>query len=282
MFSDWENDVFGDGGLAGGYDDCYELVWHRIEAFIRRAKHTEALRTYITSSAVLFESGQSHRVPAHQSHSDHILGDFYDSNESNSNGYDRKSVAKSVSLSRITGKHFKRNLMALDANKSVSNEFLNSTNAFDQTFECNNNSNENADDAAGGDGDGASATMASLTLPTAATASKSAAPCFGAKLDKDDIRLVRDYLTKAFKNQYHPLGVLNAKISFCFYTSYGCWKVKPNEILSTQAMKEWESISKRIYEYVRYMFPALPQNFINFDEYEMMNPNGPPFTKNSF
>lgn len=263
LFSDWENDVFGDHSLLDGSGESYEQVWHRIDAFIRRAKQIETIRAYITSSAVLFESGQSHQVPAHQSHSDHILNDFYDSND---NGFDQ-SAAKSVSLGRASGKYFKRNLMAIDATKSISSEFLNSTNAFgaDQSFECNNNSNENAD-GDGTDGVGASATMASLTLPTAAKVPKSAAPRFGAKLSKDDIRLVRDYLTKAFKNQYHPLGVLNAKISFCFYTSYGCWKVKPNEILSTQAMKEWESISKRIYDYVRHMFPALPHTFTNLDE----------------
>lgn len=263
--------MFGEGGLSGCPEDSYEMVWHRIEAFIRRAKQIEALRTYITSSAVLFESGQSHQVPAHQSHSDHFLGVFYDSNDSNSNGFDRQHVSKSLSLSRITGKNVKRSLMAIDANKSISNEFLNSTNAFgiDQPFECNNNGDKNADGAVG-DGDGASGAMTSLTLPMAAAAAKSAAPCFGAKLDKDGIRLVRDYLAKAFKNQYHPLGVLNAKISFCFYTSYGCWKVKPNEILSTQAMKEWESISKRIYDIVRHMFPALPQHFTNYDEYALI------------
>lgn len=267
LFSDWENDVFSDGGLLVSIEDNYELVWHRIDAYIRRAKHNETLRTYITSSAVLFENGQSHQIPAHQSHSDHFLGVFYDSNDSN--GYDRQPVSKSLSLSRITGKHFKRNSSAIDANKSISNEFLNSTNAFgiEQSFECNNNRNSSTDsDANGVDGDSGSATMASLTLPSTTMASKNVAPCFGTKLDKDDIRLVRDYLAKAFKNQYHPLGVLNAKISFCFYTSYGCWKVKPNEILSTQAMKEWESISKRIYDIVRHMFPALPQHFTNVDE----------------
>lgn len=267
MFSDWENDVFGDGSLTDYIEDTYELVWNRIDAYIRRAKETKALRAYITSSAVLFESGQSHRIPAHQSHSDHFLGVLYNNSDNNSNGYDRQSVSKSVSLSRITGKTYKRKLMAIDTNKSISNEFLNSTNAFgiNQPFECNNNRNKTSV-GIGVDGESSSsATMASLMLPISLTAT----PCFGTKLDRDDIRLVRDYLTKAFKNQYHPLGVLNAKISFCFYTSYGCWKVKPNEILSTQAMKEWESISKRIYEIVRHMFPALPQNFTNFDEYDI-------------
>lgn len=254
LFSDWENEVFGEGGLSDRFEDNYELVWDRIEAYIRRAKQIEALRTYITSSAVLFESGQSHRIPTHQSHSDHFLGVFYDTHDGSRNHFSRQSVSNSGSLRRINGKNY----------KSISNEFLSGTNAFgiDQSFECNNNSNRDVDEI---DGDDDSVTMASLTLPSS-MASKSSAPGFGAKLDKDDIRLVRDYLTRAFKNQHHPLGVLNAKISFCFYTSYGCWKVKPNEILSTQAMKEWESISKRIYDIVRHLFPALPQSSTSFDE----------------
>lgn len=258
--------MFGDDSLSGSNEEIYEHIWHRIALAIRRAKQNEALRTTITSSAILFESGQTHRIPAHQSHSGHLLGEFYDNDNRigyNDTNIDRKVASKSVSLSRITGKTFKRNLLAIDAKKSISNEFLNSTTAFDieQSFECNNNKNTDG----GGDGGNPNTTAAGALL-TAAT--YSSAPCFGEKLDKDDMRLVRDYLTKAFKNQYHPLGVLNAKISYCFYTSYGCWKVKPNEILSTQAMKEWESISKRFYDIVRRMFPSLPPNFANFDEYE--------------
>lgn len=264
LFSDWTADVFGENGLSENIDDDYEVVWHRIDAYIRRAKQTEELRAYISSTAVLFESGQNHRIHAQQTHSDHFLGVFYDNADDNNSN--RQSVSRSISLSRITGKKYKRNLMAIDSIKSISNEFLNTTNAFDQSTECNNNGSGDRPAASATDRDNLS--IASITLPTLMAGSKSAAPCFGTKLDKDDLRLVRDYLTKAFKNQYHPLGVLNAKISFCFYTSYGCWKVKPNEILSTQAMKEWESISKRIFSIVRHMFPALPSNpmHINFDE----------------
>lgn len=84
-------------------------------------------------------------------------------------------------------------------------------------------------------------------------------PCFGiTQLEEQDLISIKDYLIEAFRDQHHPLGVLNAKISFCFYTSYGCWKVKPTSILSSQAMKEWEMISKRIYCIIRKLFPALP------------------------
>lgn len=91
-------------------------------------------------------------------------------------------------------------------------------------------------------------------------------PCFGVtQLEQSDQVSIRDYLTEAFKDPHHPLGVLNAKISFCFYTSYGCWKVKPTSILSSQAMREWEMISKRIYGYIRKLFPALPAESENCD-----------------
>lgn len=84
-------------------------------------------------------------------------------------------------------------------------------------------------------------------------------PCFGiTQLEQQDLISIKDYLMDAFKDQHHPLGVLNSKISSCFYTSYGCWKVKPTSILSSQAMKEWEMISKRIYCFIRKLFPALP------------------------
>ncbi|KAJ6645489.1 Alsin like [Pseudolycoriella hygida] len=84
-------------------------------------------------------------------------------------------------------------------------------------------------------------------------------PSFGiTQLEQQDLISIKDYLMEAFRDQHHPLGVLNSKISFCFYTSYGCWKVKPTSILSSQAMKEWEMISKRIYFLIRKLFPALP------------------------
>lgn len=84
-------------------------------------------------------------------------------------------------------------------------------------------------------------------------------PDFGVtKLDKQDLVLVKDYLTKAFRDTSHPFGALNSRISFGFYTSYGCWKVKPKSILSTQAMHEWQHISTKIYGIVRKLFPALP------------------------
>lgn len=84
-------------------------------------------------------------------------------------------------------------------------------------------------------------------------------PSFGVSpLDRSDLEALKTYLVDSFRTEEHPFGALNARISFCFYTSYGCWKVKPNAILSMQAMHEWEAICRKIYVWVRRMFPALP------------------------
>lgn len=176
--------------------------------------------------------------------------------------YGNNHVSKSLSLSRITGKNYKRNLLATERLKSISNEFLNSAvnfvNENTPTIEYNNN-NEHTPKADTYQNDDDRLTLSSIT--------DGEIPCFGiTKLDGNDLRLVRDYLTKVFKNQYHPLGILNAKISNCFYTSYGCWKVKPISILSAHAMRDWESLSKRIYDIVRKMFPTLPQDYGNLEE----------------
>lgn len=253
LFSDWEVDVF--GTVLSEINDT-KLIWHKIHDYQQTIKQNAQLKSTISTSAILYENGHmsktlSHRHQYHhnQSHADHFLQVI----ESNSN--DDRQVSKSFSLSRITGKNYKRNLLAIERTKSISNEFLNNAVNFlhdenQSPTECNNNGEiENSPDR-------------SLMLNKQSTL-----PCFGiSKLDKDDLRLVRDYLTKAFKNQQHPLGILNSKISYCFYTSYGCWKVKPMEFLSTHAMNEWESISKRIYDIVRKLFPTLPPDYGTLDE----------------
>lgn len=87
-------------------------------------------------------------------------------------------------------------------------------------------------------------------------------PSFGMnKVDsRDEVLAIREYLKEAFKDPHHPLGVLASKINHCFYSSYGCWKIKPTPILSKHAMEEWESITRRVYTIIRQMFPGLPQD----------------------
>lgn len=250
LFSDWEHDVF--GGPINDINDPFR-VWTKITEFIDSVKHTEVLKSTISTSAIVYKSGsQANKTQQQSSQTSHFLHELH---LSNSHEY---HVSKSLSLSRITGKNYKRNLLAVERTKSISNEFLNS--AVNFTADAKNvtvnaetrdtKTDLNADER--------------LALSTALSSS---VPCFGVtKLDANDLRLVRDYLTKAFKNQYHPLGILNAKISYCFYTSYGCWKVKPVSILSTHAMQEWESISRRIFDILRKMFPTLPQEYGTIDE----------------
>lgn len=85
-------------------------------------------------------------------------------------------------------------------------------------------------------------------------------PSFGIQtLEATDLKEIQDYLKEAFRDQNHPLHLLNKRISTCFYTGYGCWKMKPTPILAKQALKEWESISRGVYRIVRMLFPALPE-----------------------
>ncbi|EDV96633.1 alsin homolog [Drosophila grimshawi] len=92
-------------------------------------------------------------------------------------------------------------------------------------------------------------------------------PSFGmaSTLGEHDVSCIRSYLEQAFKDRYHPLYALNERIVNCFHYSYGYWKVKPTPILAKQAMREWESISRRIYRFVRKMFPALPEEYCHLD-----------------
>lgn len=245
LFSDWERDVF--GCSINEITDIKKL-WEKITEYIDIVKQTEVLRSTISTSAIVYKSGShAQKMQQHSSQTSHFLNELQ---SSNSHEY---HVSKSLSLSRITGKNYKRNLLAVERAKSISNEFLNSAVNFstDDKNTTKNDTRESSTD----------------DRPALAAAFKSSVPCFGTtKLDANDLRLVRDYLTKSFKNQYHPLGILNSKISYCFYTSYGCWKVKPVSIISTHAMQEWDSISKRIYDILRRLFPTLPQEYGTLDE----------------
>lgn len=106
---------------------------------------------------------------------------------------------------------------------------------------------------------------------TSATSTGSAmleqVPSFGmaSTLTEQDVSCIRLYLEQAFKDRYHPLYALNERIANCFHYSYGYWKVKPTSILAKQAMREWESISRRMYRFVRKMFPALPEDYCYLD-----------------
>lgn len=246
LFKDWEHDVF---GKAADEIADNKKIWHKIGAYMRTVKHSEWLKATIASSDGLIDlNGDT--FPVSSALDDHRLNGLLAPMHRRGSYADRH-MPKSLSLGRINGANYKRNILSIERHKSISNDVLfNSVNHFtfdDMPIECNNNER-----------------TGSLRMPTG---HKTITPCFGiSTLDKDDLVLVRDYLAKAFKSNHHPLGVLNAKISYCFYTSYGCWKVKPIAMLAAQAMKEWEAISKRIYEVVRRLFPTLPAECGIIDE----------------
>lgn len=265
LFSDWEHEVF--GSFIVDVNDIRKL-WNKITEHIQSAKQLDSLKSTISTSALIYESDafMSRQQPHHNNRTNNLFHTMQTTSHPNQYDY---QVSKSASLSHITGKKCKRHLLAMERHKSISNEFLNTATAFMQnnlqtSNECNNN------------GDGKSiADQRTDSIPNGNADNsnlftfQNQMPYFGiTKFDSNDYRLVRDYLTKAFKNQYHPLGVLNTKVSYCFYTSYGCWKVKPISIISTHAMREWESISKRIYDIVRFMFPKLPPEYCLLDEYD--------------
>lgn len=261
LFSDWEVEVF---GTSIAEVDDIRKVWRKITESVQNAKQMESLKSTISTSAILYESGANMNRHHQQHQSDNLLNAIQSNNQ-----YDYH-FSKSASLSHITGKKYKRNLLAVERHKSVSNEFLNTAANFMQenlqADECNNNNDGKMMTVHRTDSRASLSNTDANLFSTSATF-QNQMPYFGiTKFDTNDFRLVRDYLTKAFKNQNHPLGVLNTKISYCFYTSYGCWKVKPISIISSYAMQEWESISKRIYDIVRVMFPKLPQEYCSLDE----------------
>ncbi|KAH8388833.1 hypothetical protein KR215_001908, partial [Drosophila sulfurigaster] len=108
----------------------------------------------------------------------------------------------------------------------------------------------------------------SITSTTSTTSAMlEQVPSFGmaSQLTEHDVSCIRLYLEQAFKDRHHPLYALNERIANCFHYSYGYWKVKPTPILAKQAMREWESISRRIYRFVRKMFPALPEDYCHLE-----------------
>lgn len=227
-------------------DDVSDIreIWHKVTQFTRNAKQLDVLKQTISTSIFSHEN----KMAFEQLTQDTTVHDEDSTEEGDSSGIQRNKL-KYHSLSKITGKNFKRNILTMDRIKSVSNEFLNYT----------TNHMHNSDDSFDYDGD-------DMKYPFMLT-TKNPIPAFGiTNLDKSDLQFIRDYLTKAFKSQHHPLGILNAKVTFCFYTSYGCWKVKPIALLCAHAIREWDSISRRIYEIIRKLFPMLPAEYENLDE----------------
>ncbi|XP_063922367.1 alsin isoform X2 [Zophobas morio] len=81
-------------------------------------------------------------------------------------------------------------------------------------------------------------------------------PPFGReKLDMGTYLEVKSYLAKAFESNFHPLGSLLTDLSEAYNTTYGG---RAHPLLLTHAITELHYICKRLYEIVRFLFPALP------------------------
>lgn len=241
LFVIWNQEIFGKN--IEEITDIRE-IWHRVTQYTRNAKQLDALKQTISTSIFSHDNKIAFENLSHENFT--YENDLMEDGDSTSI---QRNKLKYHSLSKITGKNFKRNILKMDRIKSVSNEFLNYT----------TNHQYNSDDPFDCDTD-------DMKYPFMLT-TKNPVPSFGiTKLDKSDLQFIRDYLSKAFKSQHHPLGILNAKVTYCFYTSYGCWKVKPIALLCAHAIREWESISRRIYEIIRKLFPTLPSEYENLDE----------------
>ncbi|XP_030041146.2 alsin [Manduca sexta] len=82
-------------------------------------------------------------------------------------------------------------------------------------------------------------------------------PQFGQKsLTLESYAEVKQYLHNACESTHHPLGQLVLGLTNAFNTTYGGVRVHP--LLLSHAVKELKSITSRLYQVVRLLFPALP------------------------
>ncbi|XP_046961989.1 alsin [Vanessa cardui] len=82
-------------------------------------------------------------------------------------------------------------------------------------------------------------------------------PQFGQKtLALNDYMELKQYLYNACESAHHPLGQLVLSLTNAFNTTYGGVRVHP--LLLSHAVKELKSITTRLYQVVRLLFPALP------------------------
>ncbi|KAL4715174.1 hypothetical protein ACJJTC_012221 [Scirpophaga incertulas] len=82
-------------------------------------------------------------------------------------------------------------------------------------------------------------------------------PKFGqGALTLDDYVELKQYLQNACESPHHPLGQLVLGLTNAFNTTYGGVRVHP--LLLSHAIKELKSITSRLYQVVRLLFPSLP------------------------
>lgn len=76
----------------------------------------------------------------------------------------------------------------------------------------------------------------------------------------DSVQDFKQYLINIFSDEHHPLCILSNKLSTCFYSTYGCWKMKPLSILCNTAIREWNAIIFGIYDILQAIFPSLTKS----------------------
>ncbi|XP_072936402.1 alsin isoform X2 [Epargyreus clarus] len=82
-------------------------------------------------------------------------------------------------------------------------------------------------------------------------------PQFGQKdLNLTDFKELKQYLHNACESTHHPLGQLVLSLTNAFNTTYGGVRVHP--LLLSHAVRELKSVTSRLYQLVRLLFPALP------------------------
>lgn len=269
LFQDWEYDVF--GGVHNQLD--HKQIWNKFAVFLTNSKRREKLKSDSSSHAAAVVQARDHQIVYNNlnnlSYSDAVM----DKSE--------RISMKSNTLS-VTSQYTKHNANYLIPSKI--NEFIKEANEFNAniagtlTQQNINTTNERLydnlrndqtslselfsnrkDELLEGVSNESDVMVEDKNHRNSKKRSLDFIPTFAiANLSKYDLCELRRYLKDSFKDLNHPFGLLNNSVSHCFYTSYGCWKVKTTSILSHQAMQEWECLSKRIYGIVRRMFPALP------------------------
>lgn len=83
-------------------------------------------------------------------------------------------------------------------------------------------------------------------------------PFINSDLSTSQLTELKEYIKESIGNDFHPFHYLTKNIRNSFVLSYGNWKCKPTSILSNFAMEEWNSIVRKLYRILRFLFPGLP------------------------
>ncbi|XP_055384227.1 alsin homolog [Condylostylus longicornis] len=263
LFDNWEEVVLGNSSSS----ELPKLVWSRVAVYITSQKEREKVKEQNVLDS--FSSFFAKNITLELNKSDMFLSKL-------SNSLDKISV--NSAMSTLSKRNTAEKSIHYQHKRSYSNEILfDKIEKFDQEFDRYYEENVNLNnffsmhqfDSISNQSNSSSnrSSLEGKINPNSNIIALDIVPDFGINsLNKEDIKNIKDYLEQAFKDQYHPLNMLNNRISNSFYSSYGCWRMKPTPILAYQAIKEWESISLRVYKIIRKLFPALPADRCDIEE----------------